>query len=160
MNHFIDNIFRGFQKSGTKSRGVLHFVPLRRLYDVLFVPLFCRPREKCGILWKTTWLHNVDNIRQKDIKYKEDFGLLFFLLFSAIRGVSGERVEASEVAWWGWISDEVAWSCWLSLEIGWSRRDHQMAVAICPSHLVIPTWSRNLETQSNWSCDLVTHSIS
>jgi hypothetical protein len=21
----------------------------------------------CGILWKTTWLHNVDNIRQKDI---------------------------------------------------------------------------------------------
>ncbi len=22
----------------------------------------------CGILWKTTWLHNVDNIRQKDIK--------------------------------------------------------------------------------------------
>ncbi len=64
----VVNIFLGFQKSGTKSRGVLHFVPLRRFYDVLFVPLFCHPREKCGILWKTTWLHNVDNIRQKDIK--------------------------------------------------------------------------------------------
>jgi hypothetical protein len=46
----------------------LHFVPLRRFYDVLFVPLFCRPREKCGRFWKTTWLHNVDNIQQKDIK--------------------------------------------------------------------------------------------
>ncbi len=57
-----------FQKSGTKSRGVLHFVPLRRFYAVLFIPLFCRLREKCGTLWKTTWLHNVDNIRQKDIK--------------------------------------------------------------------------------------------
>jgi hypothetical protein len=30
------------RKSGTKSRGVLHFVPLRRFYAVLFVPLFCR----------------------------------------------------------------------------------------------------------------------
>ncbi len=58
-----------FQKSGTKSRGVLHFVPLRRFYAVFFIPLFCRLREKCGTLWKTTWLHNVDNIRQKDIKY-------------------------------------------------------------------------------------------
>ncbi len=64
----VDNLFRGFQKSGKKSRGVLHFKPLWRFYDVLFVPLFCRPREKCGRLWKTTWLHNVDNIRQKDIK--------------------------------------------------------------------------------------------
>jgi hypothetical protein len=61
----VDNLFK---KSGTKSRGVLHFVPLRRFYDVLLVPLFCRPRETCGRLWKTTWLHNVDNIRQKDIK--------------------------------------------------------------------------------------------
>ncbi len=49
-----------FQKSGTKSvEG----------YDVLFVPLFCCPREKCGRLWKTTSLHNVDNIRQKDITF-------------------------------------------------------------------------------------------
>ena len=64
----VDNIFLGFQKSGTKSRGVLHFVPLRRFYAVLFVPLFCRLREKCGTLWKMTWLHNVENIRQKDIK--------------------------------------------------------------------------------------------
>ncbi len=24
--------------------------------------------QKCGRLWKMTWLHNVDNIRQKDIK--------------------------------------------------------------------------------------------
>ncbi len=59
----VDNIFLGFQKSGTKSRGVLHFVPLRRFYAVLFVPLFCRLREKWG-----TWMHNVDNMRQKDIK--------------------------------------------------------------------------------------------
>jgi hypothetical protein len=65
---FVDNIFLGIQKSGTKSRGVLHFVQLRRFYAVLFVPFFCRLREKCGTLWKTTWLHNVDNIRQKDIK--------------------------------------------------------------------------------------------
>ncbi len=50
------------------SRGVLHFVPLRLFYAVLFVPLFCRPREECGRLWRTTWLHNVDNIWQKDIK--------------------------------------------------------------------------------------------
>jgi hypothetical protein len=68
----VDNIFLGFQKSETKSRGVLHFVPLRRFYDVLFVPLFCLPRDKCGTLWKTTWLHNVDNIRQKDIKVVHD----------------------------------------------------------------------------------------
>jgi hypothetical protein len=62
----VDNIFLGFQKSGTKVEG---FYILYRSgeYAVLFVPLFCRPREKCGILWKTTWLHNVDNIRQKDI---------------------------------------------------------------------------------------------
>ena len=69
----VDNLFRWFQKSGTKSRGVLHFVPLRRFYAVLFVPLFCRPREKCGTMWKTTWLHNVDNIRQKDIKNLNKF---------------------------------------------------------------------------------------
>ncbi len=37
-------------KSGTKSKGVLHFVPLRRFYAVLFIPLFCCPREKCGRL--------------------------------------------------------------------------------------------------------------
>ncbi len=73
----VDNFFLGFQKSGTKSRGVLHFVPLRRFYDVLFVPLFCLPREKCGTLWKMTWLHNVDNIRQKDIKYF----ILFFRFY-------------------------------------------------------------------------------
>ncbi len=64
----VYKIFLWFQKSGTKSRGVLLFVPLRRFYAVLFVPLFCRLRDKCGTLWKTTWLHNVDNIRQKDIK--------------------------------------------------------------------------------------------
>ena len=64
----VDNLFRWFQNSGTKSRGVLHFVPLRRFYAVLFVPLFCRLREKCGTLWKTMWLYNVDNKRQKDIK--------------------------------------------------------------------------------------------
>jgi hypothetical protein len=59
-----------FQKSGIKCTGVfLYVVPLRRFYTVLFIPLFCRPREKCGILWKAAWLHNVDNIRQKDIKY-------------------------------------------------------------------------------------------
>ncbi len=56
-----------FQKSGTKSRGVLHFVPLRQFYAVLFIPLFCRLREKWGTLWKMTWRHNVDNILQKDI---------------------------------------------------------------------------------------------
>ncbi len=75
----VDNLFRGFQKSGTKSRGVLLFVPLRRFYDVLFVPLFFRPREKCGTMWKTTWRHNVDNIRQKDIKNRvyESYGMMW-----------------------------------------------------------------------------------
>ncbi len=38
----VNNIFLGFEKSGTKSRGVLHFVPLRRFYGVLFVLLFCK----------------------------------------------------------------------------------------------------------------------
>ncbi len=61
--------FPDFKRAGTKSTGVLHFVPPRRFYAVLFVPFFCRPREKCGTLWKTIWLHNVDNIRQKDIKF-------------------------------------------------------------------------------------------
>jgi hypothetical protein len=64
-----------FQKSGTKSRGVLQFVPLRRFYSVLFIQLFCRPREKCGTLWKAAWLHNVDNIRQKDIKFVRSCGV-------------------------------------------------------------------------------------
>jgi hypothetical protein len=64
----VYNIFRGFQKSGIKSRGVLLFVPLRQLYTVLLIPLFCRLRDKCGTLWKAAWLHNVHNIRQKDIK--------------------------------------------------------------------------------------------
>ncbi len=72
----VDKIFLGFQKSETKRRGVLHFVPLRRFYDALFVPLFCRPREKCGRLWKTTWLYNVDNLRQKDIKCLWSFTML------------------------------------------------------------------------------------
>jgi hypothetical protein len=83
----VDNIYLGFQKSGTKSRGVLHFVPLRRFYAVLFIPLFCRLREKCGTLWKTTWLHNVDNIRQKDINIFKFFLLqLSWLLFPLFVG--------------------------------------------------------------------------
>ncbi len=61
--------FSDFKRAGQKVEGFLHFVPLRRFYAVLFIPLFCRPREKCGTLWKTTWLHNVANIRQKDIKF-------------------------------------------------------------------------------------------
>ena len=28
-----------------------------------------RSFEICGRLWKAAWLHNVDNIQQKDIKY-------------------------------------------------------------------------------------------
>ncbi len=60
--------FADFKRAGQKVEGYLLFVPLRRFYDVIFVPLFCRPREKCGTMWKTTWRHNVDNIRQKDIK--------------------------------------------------------------------------------------------
>ncbi len=42
----IKNIsHNGRQKSGTKSTGVLLFVPLRRFYTVLFIPLFCRQRD-------------------------------------------------------------------------------------------------------------------
>ncbi len=60
--------FSDFKRAGQKVQGILLFVPLRRFYTVLFIPLFCCQREKCGTLWKKTWLHNVDNIRQKDIK--------------------------------------------------------------------------------------------
>ena len=60
--------FADFKRAGQKVEGFLLFVPLRRFYSVLFVPLFCPPREKCGTMWKTTWRHNVDNMRQKDIK--------------------------------------------------------------------------------------------
>ncbi len=60
--------FADFKRAGQKVEGILLFVPLRRFYAVLFVLLFCRPRDKCGTLWKTIWLHNVHNIRQKDIK--------------------------------------------------------------------------------------------
>ncbi len=42
----IKNIsHNGRQKSGTKSTGVLLFVPLRRFYTILFIPLFCRLRD-------------------------------------------------------------------------------------------------------------------
>jgi hypothetical protein len=42
----IKNIsHNGLQKSGTKSTEVLLFVPLRRFYTVLFIPLFCRLRD-------------------------------------------------------------------------------------------------------------------
>ncbi len=42
----IKNIsHNGWQKSGTKSTGVLLIVPLRRFYTVLFIPLFCRLRD-------------------------------------------------------------------------------------------------------------------
>ena len=60
--------FADFKRAGQKVEGILLFVPLQRFYSVLFVPLFCPPREKCGTMWKTTWRHNVDNMRQKDIK--------------------------------------------------------------------------------------------
>jgi hypothetical protein len=30
------------ERAGQKLEGVLHFVPLRRFYAELFVPLFCR----------------------------------------------------------------------------------------------------------------------
>ncbi len=65
----VDNIFRGIQKIGIKCRGGFTFyISLRGFYTVLFIPLFCRPRAICGRLWKAAWLHNVDNILQKDIK--------------------------------------------------------------------------------------------
>ncbi len=51
----------GRQKSGTKSTGVLLFVPLWRFYTVLFTPLFCRLRE----IVKNDL---TDNMWQKDIK--------------------------------------------------------------------------------------------
>ncbi len=43
----VDNLFRWFQNSGTKVEGILLFVPLRRFYAVLFVPLFCRNAGQC-----------------------------------------------------------------------------------------------------------------
>jgi hypothetical protein len=42
--------FADFKRAGQKVEGFLLFVPLRRFYDVLSVPLFCRLREKCGTL--------------------------------------------------------------------------------------------------------------
>jgi hypothetical protein len=42
--------FADFKRAGQKVEGILLFVPLRRFYAVLFVPLFCRLRDKCGTL--------------------------------------------------------------------------------------------------------------
>ncbi len=58
----------------------------RRFFAVLFVPLFCRLREKCGTLWKTTWLHNVVNIWQKDIKHFMYRRPILCTLYSAVVG--------------------------------------------------------------------------
>ena len=44
--------------------------------------------EKCGRLWKAVWLHNVDNIQQKDIKNKLS-GLSWGLFFSIVWYGSG-----------------------------------------------------------------------
>ena len=44
-----------------------------------------RSFEKCGRLWKAAWLHNVDNIQQKDIitinvpLFKKMRDIMFFL---------------------------------------------------------------------------------
>jgi hypothetical protein len=88
----VDNIFLGFQKSGIKSREVLHFVPLQRFYAVLFVPLFCLCERNAGHSEKTTLLHNVDNIGQKDIKvskYGSGFGIVLMPIYNTGDEVDG-----------------------------------------------------------------------
>jgi hypothetical protein len=55
-----------FQKSGTKSRGVFTFCTATVILHCTFYPALL---PKCGILWNSARLHNVDNIRQKDIKF-------------------------------------------------------------------------------------------
>ncbi len=60
-----DNLFCWFQNSGTKSRGVFTFCTAAAILRCTFFPAHL---PKCGTMWKTTWQHNVDNIRQKDIK--------------------------------------------------------------------------------------------
>ncbi len=61
----VDNLFRWFQNSGTKSRGDFTFCTAAAILRCTFCPALL---PKCGTMWKTTWRHNVDNIRQKDIK--------------------------------------------------------------------------------------------
>ena len=39
-----------FKRAGHNVEGFLLYVPLRRFYSVLYIPLFCRSREKCGRL--------------------------------------------------------------------------------------------------------------
>ena len=60
----VDNLFRWFQNSGTKSRGDFTFCTAAAILRCTFCPALL---PKCGTMWKTTWLHNVGNIRQKDI---------------------------------------------------------------------------------------------
>ncbi len=60
---------RGFQKSGTKSRGVFTFCTATAILPCTFCPaVLPSARENAGQCEKTTWRHKVDNIRQKDIK--------------------------------------------------------------------------------------------
>ncbi len=61
----VDNLFRWFQNSGTKSRGDFTFRTTAAILRCTFCPALL---PKCGTMWKITWRHNVDNIRQKDIK--------------------------------------------------------------------------------------------
>ncbi len=84
-----------FKRAGQKVEGILLFVPLWLFYAVLFVPLFCHLREKCGTLWKTIWLHNVDNIRQKDIN-------IFKGPFTSLCWGEG-AINGRGSAWDGWL---------------------------------------------------------
>ncbi len=61
----VDNLCRWFQKSGIKSTGDFTFCTAAAILRCTFCPALL---PKCGTMWKTTWLHNVGNIRQKDIK--------------------------------------------------------------------------------------------
>jgi hypothetical protein len=65
----VDNLFREFQKIGIKSTKVLTFCTATAILRCTFCPAVLPSAREMRDMWKTTWLHNVDNIRQKDIKY-------------------------------------------------------------------------------------------
>ncbi len=62
----VDNLFRGFQKSGTKSRGGFTFCTATAILRSTFCPALLPSATEMREIVK----NDVDNIRQKDINDK------------------------------------------------------------------------------------------
>jgi hypothetical protein len=79
-----------------------------------FIPLFCRPREKCGTLWKAARLHNVDNIWQKDIK--NFFSAVIFFQFLVIKALDPDWIRIRIGSGLVFIL-----KCWIRIRMKWMR---------------------------------------